>query len=237
MRIYLIRHAEPDYPNHTITARGHEEAKALAAYLKTIGLDRIYSSPVNRAMHTMKYTAELMGMEPTIEPWTQELSGWGKVEFAGENIVVWNNPGERVRSIVPPIDRESWKQAEPYRALTEKFAEIQANSDEFLSRLGYVREGGKYRIVRRNREKIALFCHLGFGLVWLAHLLELPFPLMWSGFWLPPSSITTILMEERSAEWAVPRVLGMGAVTHLHAAGQKVSSAGLLAEGYTESLE
>ena len=33
MKILLIRHAEPDYPNHTITAPGHLEAQALAERL------------------------------------------------------------------------------------------------------------------------------------------------------------------------------------------------------------
>lgn len=28
MRLYIIRHADPDYPNNTITPAGHLEAKA-----------------------------------------------------------------------------------------------------------------------------------------------------------------------------------------------------------------
>lgn len=30
MRLYIIRHADPDYPNNTITPEGHLEAQALA---------------------------------------------------------------------------------------------------------------------------------------------------------------------------------------------------------------
>lgn len=30
MRLYIIRHAEPDYENDTITAEGHKQAEALA---------------------------------------------------------------------------------------------------------------------------------------------------------------------------------------------------------------
>ncbi len=29
MRLYIIRHADPDYPNNTITPEGHLEAQAL----------------------------------------------------------------------------------------------------------------------------------------------------------------------------------------------------------------
>jgi probable phosphoglycerate mutase len=74
-----------------------------------------------------------------------------------------------------------------------------------------------------------MFCHGGFGLMWLAHLLEIPFPLVWAGFWLPPSSVTTVLFEERSSAWSVPRCIGLGDVAHLYAAGLPVSPAGIMA--------
>jgi hypothetical protein len=74
-----------------------------------------------------------------------------------------------------------------------------------------------------------VFCHGGFGLTWLAHLLALPLPLVWSGFWLPPSSVTTMLFDERSPEWAVPRCIGLGDVSHLYAAGLQVQARGIMA--------
>jgi hypothetical protein len=74
-----------------------------------------------------------------------------------------------------------------------------------------------------------VFCHGGFGLTWLAHLLALLLPLVWSGFWLPPSSVTTMLFDERSPEWAVPRCIGLGDVSHLYAAGLQVQARGIMA--------
>src|SRR3569833_1782620 len=73
MRLYIIRHADPDYPNNTITAAGHLEAAALAERLATEGLTHIYASPLGRAVHTMRYTADKIGLPHTIEEWTQEL--------------------------------------------------------------------------------------------------------------------------------------------------------------------
>ena len=99
---------------------------------------------------------------------------------------------------------------------------MQADSDAFLARQGYVRDGGAYRMVAPSTEPIALFCHAGFGLTWLSHLLDLPLPLVWTGFFLAPSSVTILLMEERSAEYAVPRCLCVGDTSHLHAAGLPV---------------
>lgn len=228
MKIYLIRHAEPDYPNQTITAAGHLEAQALAAYLQHTGIDRIYCSPINRAVHTMQYTARLLGMEPSIEPWTRELN-WQAPDDQGKPAAAWNIPGETVRASMPYPDHEKWPRLAPYQDYVSHYETIKTNSDEFMRRHGYIRENGRYRIDKPNREAIAVFCHLGFGLTWLSHLLELPFPLVWSGFWLPPSSVTTILFEERSPHWAVPRCLGLGQVAHLHSAGLSVSTAGLLA--------
>lgn len=46
MRLYIVRHAEPDYPNNTITPSGHLEARALARRFAHQGLDRIYISPI-----------------------------------------------------------------------------------------------------------------------------------------------------------------------------------------------
>lgn len=40
MRLYIIRHADPDYPNNTITPEGHLEAQALAKRLSSHGLDQ-----------------------------------------------------------------------------------------------------------------------------------------------------------------------------------------------------
>lgn len=236
MRLYLIRHADPDYPNKTITERGHAEARALATRLVGEKLDRIYSSPLGRAVDTMRYTADLLALprEPVIEDWTQEMvipavhmDAWGKA-------AVWDLPGEVIRGRERPPSYDDWHTL-PYvgeTPIAALFEELKAASDAFLARHGYEREGGRYRCVQPNRERIAVFCHGGFGLAWLAHLLEIPLALMWSGFWLAPSSVTTILLEQRSEQWAVPRCVGMGDVSHLYAAGLSISPRGILATNW-----
>ncbi|MGG1518128.1 histidine phosphatase family protein [Paenibacillus oryzisoli] len=226
MRILLIRHADPDYPNDTITATGHLEAQALAQRLAKEGIDRIYSSPINRAVHTMQYTAELLGIEPVIEPWTRELS-LNSYDYSGGKCAAWNIPGEIVRAVQPYPSHEIWPERDPFRDYAQTYEQLKVNSDDFFRRFGYEREDGRYRILSSNRETFAVFCHHGFGTTWLAHLLELPLPLVWSGFWLPPSSVTTIVFEERSEDWAVPRCIGLGSISHLHEAGLGFSTAGL----------
>jgi probable phosphoglycerate mutase len=82
--------------------------------------------------------------------------------------------------------------------------------------------------VNPNKARIAVFCHNAIALTWLGHLLEIPMPLMWCGFWMAPSSITTILFEERSKEWAVPRCIGLGDTSHLYAAGLPIQPRSIL---------
>lgn len=233
MRLYIIRHAEPDYENDTITPEGRFEAKALAERLSKHGLDRIYCSPLGRARHTMEYTSQLLGIEPVIEEWTEEIDltveqpPWGRLLFC-------DVPGEIIRSNDQYMDNKTWHKKEPFNS-TEfqvKFESLKKYSDDFISRQGYERDGGCYRCLMPNRDKIAVFCHAGFGLTWLAHLLGVCPTLMWAGFWLPPSSVTTVLFDERSNEWAVPRCIGLGDISHLYKAQLSVKACGIKANFY-----
>lgn len=231
MRLFIIRHADPDYPNNTITPAGHLEAQALSVRMKKIGLDHIYSSPLGRAIDTMRYTADAVGLTPAIEEWTAELGQCRvKTDRWGE-LCVWDTPGELIRQTVAEVQAANWHGhglfSDPL--FRQTFDKVQADSDAFLLRHGYQREGGRYRIVRANRDRVAVFCHGGFGLWWLAHLLELPLPLVFSGFHLPPSSVTTVLFDERSEHFAVPRVTALGDTSHLYAAGLPIQPAGIKA--------
>ena len=81
--------------------------------------------------------------------------------------------------------------------------------------------------------RIALFCHAGTSMTLLSHLLSIPLPLVFSAFWLAPSSVTTILFEEHDDSkyqvdgvhdssdciFLTPRALNVGSTAHLSAAG------------------
>lgn len=231
MRLYIIRHATPDYPNDSILPEGHLEAQALAQRMARLGLDRLYVSPLGRAAATARYTAELTGMTPVTEPWTAEIPNCWMDHPRYGRLTMWDCPGEDIRAHEPFPSQQDWYKmpllSDPN--FREQVERVKNNSDAFLARHGYMREGGRYRCIKPNRERIAVFCHGGFGLTWLAHLLEISPAMIWSGFWLPPSSVTTVLMDERSTEWAVPRCLGVGDVSHLYHAGLPVQPHGIKA--------
>jgi probable phosphoglycerate mutase len=230
MRLYIIRHADPDYPNKTITPAGHLEAQALSRRMKKQGLDRIFCSPLGRALHTMQYTADALGLEATILPWTAELSLRLIHQTILGNSAVWDAHGHTVHKL-RDVNASNWHTFEPFQEpeYRERYEQLQVDSDALMAILGYPREGNVYRIERPNRDKVAIFCHGGFGLTWLAHLLNIPLPLFWAGFFLPPSSVTTVLFDERGHEFATPRCIGLGDISHLYAEGLPMQPSGIKA--------
>lgn len=54
MRIFIIRHGDPDYQTDSLTPRGRREAEALAAYIERLQLTHIYCSPLGRAQQTCR---------------------------------------------------------------------------------------------------------------------------------------------------------------------------------------
>lgn len=218
MRLYIIRHADPDYPNHTITPRGHLEAAALAEHFaKDAGLTHLYSSPLPRAVHTAEYVEKATGLKMQVEPWTAEVHDWILDNPPAQYEMAWDIPGEELRGVTPPFSGQDWHGRKPFQnpKFALHFQRIQKHSDEFFARHGYRREGHSYRIEKPNRDRIALVCHAGFGLTWLSHLLHIPTPLVWSGFWMTPTGVTTVLFDERNAEVATPRCIHLNQNGHL----------------------
>jgi broad specificity phosphatase PhoE len=52
MRLYLMRHADPDYGIDSITPAGHLEAEALSVRLEQEKITQIFCSPLGRAKPT-----------------------------------------------------------------------------------------------------------------------------------------------------------------------------------------
>lgn len=231
MRIYIVRHGEPDYSIDSLTPAGHKEAAALAKRMVQIAPTHLCCSPVQRAVHTCEYTERAMGRKAEVEDWTAELHDCRDDYGPFGKLMVWDCPGEMIRAKYPMPTAADWHEQEGFTNPLFREAQrfVAKHSDEFLARHGYVREDGRYRIVKGNTHRIAMFCHGGFGLWWLAHLLEIPLPLVFAGFFMPPSSVTTILMDERTKEWATPRCIGLGDISHLYAAGLPMSTSGIKA--------
>ncbi len=231
MRIHLIRHADPDYSIDSLTPKGHAEARALAAWLKKEDrITRIFTSPLGRARATAAYTAEALKLPVKVEDWTREINEFWQAE---QQRVAWDIAGSELRPVYAD-KKEDWHNYEGVSDLPihSHCVMIAQESDRWLASLGYERDGEIYRVNERNEETIALFAHGGFGLTWLAHLTGVPIPLFWSGFFLHPSSITTVLFDERAPGISTPRLIGVGSLPHLAIDGQEPAPAGIKANYY-----
>jgi probable phosphomutase (TIGR03848 family) len=148
MDFYLVRHGSNDYlakqllagrsPNVHLNAEGRDEAERLASTLGTLGIQAVYSSPLERAIETAEPTAKRLGLEIQVRPEILEI------DFGD-----WT--GKALRD----LDRDAaWKNFNLYRSGTripngETMLEAQNRMIAFVERLQ-----------RENRdETVALFSH------------------------------------------------------------------------------
>ena len=231
MRLFIVRHGDPDYASDGLTNAGKKEAQALAKRMLRLAPDRLYTSPKGRARETARYTEEALGKTAEVLDWTREISEWTTEQPPFGRLMAWDTPAETLRALGPNPDVEKLQTIPPLSRLNlgERFGAVARESDSFLEGLCFKREGVRYRVLKPSREKVVVFCHGGFGLAWLSHLLQIPPGLVWASFWLAPASVTTILMDERFPSWASPRCVGLCDVSHLYAEGLPVTPHGLKA--------
>ena len=87
MKIFIIRHARPDWdrrdipydihPGPMLTAKGEAEAEELAEYLKKEGVAKLYYSPFERAAATAKIVAARNEIEAVEE---SRLAEWRMID-------------------------------------------------------------------------------------------------------------------------------------------------------------
>jgi broad specificity phosphatase PhoE len=163
-RLFLIRHAEVEarYQNvfggridMDISPRGHEQAAALAGFLRRKEFDAIYASPMKRVQQTLAPLLNNGAPMPVIMPDLREVDfgdwtghGWDAVkEKFGASAFEWLHHLER--GTIPNAER-----LDAYRARVEPCLR------EILN--------------RHPEQAVAVFCHGGVIRMMLAILLELP---------------------------------------------------------------
>jgi probable phosphoglycerate mutase len=100
----------------------------------------------------------------------------------------------------------------------------------FLKEYGLSPAEGGYNRDRdlSGQGDVALFCHQGAGLSFMAWLLGISPPVFWRSAYIAPSSLSVILVEQAEEAYASMRLLKMGDVSHLYKAGTPDCPSGLL---------
>lgn len=234
MKILIIRHGEPDYALDSLTPQGFKEVDLLAEKLGREPISAIYCSPLGRAQRTAEPTAKALGMEIEILPWLREFNGQiGDFEHPGKTRFPWNLPPRFWMGQPELYDREAWKQNAIVREgnMVQRWEETVADFNALLERYGCRREeSGLYRCENNPDTTIALFCHFGMGMLLVGYLAHISPFMMWQNFFMPTSSVTTLVTEEREKGELFFKCMQIGDTSHLYKGGEAVSGSGLYPE-------
>ncbi|MDF2943810.1 MAG: Phosphoglycerate mutase [Herbinix sp.] len=232
MKILFVRHGDPDYEKDYLTEKGFKEAHLLADRLTKLNVRDFYCSPLGRARATAKVTLDRLGREATVCDWLREFPGTICDEDTMKYCIPWDlMPGKWTH--LPNIyDKDKWFN-NPVMAsgdVEEVYKNITINLDLFLEHYGYHRDGNYYSCKKSNKDTIVIFCHLGVQFAILSHLLGIAAPLLWQGFFVAPTSITTLVTEERVKGEAYFRCQALGDTSHLYIGNEPISTVGFFQE-------
>ena len=237
MKLLIIRHADPDYSVDSLTETGKIEAELLSRRLEKLNIKEFYCSPLGRAIDTSLPTLKKLGRKAKILPWLQELPVHVYKTNYSKPDIPWDWLPSDWSSRPEFYDREKWWTAHEFSSVNLKNAvdEVWAGLDQLTANHGYVREGNIYRVAEPNDDTVVLFCHFGLECVLLSHLLGIsPMPL-WHGLCAAPSSVTTLVTEERRKGIACFRMSSFGDISHLYIDGREPSFSARFCETYDKS--
>ncbi len=223
MLLYIIRHGDPNYETDSLTERGRMQAEAVGKRLYDAKIDRIFSSPMGRAIQTAEPACRLLGLEKNIEHWTHEIQDEKLTPFPDgimKSITqIQNTYYLENGNINLPYEKSFECTGINESKMDVAVQYIEENGKEFLKRLGYQYENGIYRILKPNEEKVALFCHAAFSRAWLSVLLHIPLHIMWSSFQYTHTGVSVIEFQNNENNITAPRCLCYSDVSHLYESG------------------
>lgn len=226
MILFFVRHGDPCYNPDSLTPLGLRQAEAVGRRLCARGLDRIFSSPMKRAIETAQPAAEMLGKEIEILDFASETHAWNELTLVREDgRRVWACSDSETQKLFYESDVRDlgmrWYTHPAFENTTFQMGmeRIQRESDKWLSSLGYARteREGIYTEERKNDERIALFAHAGFGSAFFSHILGIPYPVYSQMFDLSHSCITAVEFKGKDGV-VIPSVITMSNDAHLYEA-------------------
>ena len=188
-RLLLIRHGEVE-PRHqhtfggqidmNLSARGHEQAKTLAQYLRGKTIDAIYASPMKRVQQTLAPFLDNGAPPQTILPALRE------VDFGD-----WTGLGWQAVSEQFGFEAHEW--------LDQLEFDGAPNGESGKSFRARVEPCLREIIERHPGQTVAIFCHGGVVRMVLAILLNVPLPKT-NQFEIEYTSVTQVALHPHMAE-------------------------------------
>ena len=235
MKLLIVRHGDPDYSIDSLTEKGWREAEYLSEKLINMEVTNFYVSPLGRAKDTACCTLKKVNRKaeecqclrefgPAI--WRPDVKEYKK------NAWDWL-PEDWTRNECF-FHYDQWQQSEVMEEgqVKKEYDWVIQNFDQLLEKHGYVRDGHCYRVEKGNQDTLVFFCHFGVGCVLISHLLNVSPMVLWHGTCAAPSSVTTIVTEERRQGLAYFRMSSYGDVSHLYAHGEPPAFAARFCERF-----
>jgi broad specificity phosphatase PhoE len=187
--LYLMRHGEVDEEYHRkfggtidmeLSPVGRHQALVLGQYVKRFSFDRLYASPMKRALAT----ADPVGREQDLN--ADVVVGLREIDFGEWTGKTWTQVAEEYQINV-------FKWLDELEAGRVKGAELGA---DFRARVGAATD----EIIAANEGgRVGVVCHGGVVRAMLAHLLEMPLA-MWGKLDIEYASVSRVEVSVRKRE-------------------------------------
>ena len=235
MKILIVRHGDPDYSIDSLTEKGWREAEYLSEKLTKLEVKEFYVSPLGRAKDTASCTLKKLNRAAVTKEWLREFDAsiW-RPDVTERKMIAWDWLPQDWMADERFFRYDSWflPDAMQEGKVKEEYDWVVDGFDRLLAGHGYRREGHYYRVEYANNDTLVLFCHFGVGCVLLSHLLNISPMILWHGACAAPSSVTTVVTEERREGIASFRMSSFGDISHLYAHGEPPAFAARFCECY-----
>lgn len=234
MKIVIIRHGDPDYSIDSLTEKGWKEAELLADRIVPMEVKEFFVSPLGRAKDTASFTLNRTGRTAEVLPWLQEFPCRINRPDSTKKEIAWDWLPKDWLAEPAYLDKDAWCETEIMKegGVDVMNDRVIQEFDHFLAERGYVRDGLMYRVEKPNRDTYVFFCHFGLECVLLAHLMNVSPMILWHTICCAPTSVTTLISEERREGTALFRANGIGDISHLYAAGEQPAFAARFCETF-----
>ena len=213
MKLLLIRHGDPDYAKDSLTEKGWKEAKYLSEMLSQWNITNFYVSPYGRARDTASLTLEKMHRTAEVLPWLKEFdTRVFRPDDPGRKHIMWDWLPQDWTQDPRFYQKDRWFERDCFAAngIGEEYRQVTEQFDD------------------------ALFCHFGSMAVLLSHLWGVSPMIVWQNCCAAPSSVTTLVTEERRRGIASFRMLSYGETSHLYVHGEPPAFAARFCECFDD---
>ena len=114
MKLLIIRHADPDYENDSLTEKGRKEAELLSNRISAMDVKEFYVSPLGRARETADFTLNKMNRTAEVLPWLREFDARIYDEELGKERICWDLLPQIGQQIMSIISKDLWHTVPDY---------------------------------------------------------------------------------------------------------------------------